>query len=91
MSYRIHLWSNVSQKRNNLAIIAKPVMEKLRDKYGEEVSLYILSDKKRICFQRIPSKHALAMVGSVGGSFPLHAGASGRVLLAFLPEKKRNN
>ena len=89
LGYRIHLWGMVSQKRNNLATIAKPVMEKLRDKCGEEVSLYILSDRRRICLERIPSKHGIAMVGSVGGSFPLHAGASGRVLLAFLPEEKR--
>ncbi len=89
LGYRIHLWGFVGQKRNNIAIIAKPVMEKLRDKCGEEVSLYILSDEKRICLERIPSKHAIAMVGSIGGSLPLHAGASGRVLLAFLSEEKR--
>lgn len=89
LGYRIHLWGIVSQKKNNLVTIAKPFMENLRDKCDEEVSLYILSDKKRICLERIPSKHALAMVCSVGASFPLHAGASGRVLLAFIPEEKR--
>ena len=67
LGYRIYLWGIFSQKRNNLATIAKPIMEKLRDKCGEEVSLYILADNKRVCLERIPSKHAIAMVCSVGG------------------------
>ena len=89
LGYRIYLWGILSQKRNNLAAFAKPVMEKLGDKCGEEVSLYVIADNHRICFERVPSKQAIAMVGPVGKRLPLHAGASGRVLLAFLPQKRR--
>lgn len=89
LGYRTYLWGIISQERNNLASLAKPIMENLRDKFGEEVSLYILSDRHRVCLERVPSKHQIARVGAVGEIYPLHAGASGRVLLAYLPEETR--
>lgn len=89
LGYRAYIWGIISQQRNNLATIAKPIMEKLRDICGEEVSLHILSASERVCLARVASRHAIAMVGPLGGNFPLHAGASGRVLLAFLSSKKR--
>jgi IclR family KDG regulon transcriptional repressor len=89
LGYRTYIWGIISQQRNNLATLAKPIMEKLRDICGEEVSLYVLSDSERVCLARVASRHAIAMVGPLGGNFPLHAGASGRVLLAFLSSEKR--
>jgi DNA-binding IclR family transcriptional regulator len=89
LGYRAYLWGLLSQKRDNVAIYAHPIMEKLRDKCGEEVSLYIMIDNYRTCLDRIPSRHGLAMTGSIGVKLPLHAGASGQVLLAYLPEEKR--
>ena len=89
MGYCVYLWGLLNQKRNNLATCARPMMEQLRDKCGEEVSLYIMIDNHRTCIERIPSKYGIAMTGSVGVKLPLHAGASGQVLLAYLPEEKR--
>lgn len=89
LGYRIYLWGILSQKQNNLATIAKPIMESLRDECEEEISTYVVADNKRVCLERVASKHEIARVGPVGGVFPLHCGASGRVLLAFLPDEKR--
>jgi len=89
LGYRSYLWGIISQKRNHLASMAKPIMEGLSDEFGEEVSLYILSDRHRVCLERVPSKHQIARVGAVGEIYPLHAGASGRVLLAYMLDEKR--
>ena len=89
LGYRTYFWGLLSRERNNLATMARPVMEELRDRCGEEVSLYIVTDNSRTCLERVPSKHAIAMTGRIGGLLPLHAGASGKVLLAFMDGEKR--
>jgi DNA-binding IclR family transcriptional regulator len=89
LGYRLYLWGLISSGHNNLATIAKPVMEQLRDKCGEEVALYIVEGEKRVCVERVASVHEIAKVAPVGTYYPLHAGASGRVLLAYLPDEKR--
>jgi len=90
LGYRIYLWGIFSRSQNTLPKFARPMMERLRDECGEEVSLYVISGDHRICIERVPSKHAIAMSGFIGAKLPLHAGASGQVLLAFLPPEKRN-
>ncbi len=90
LGYRIYLWGAFSQNHNTLPKFAKPVMERLRDECGEEVSLYVVSGYHRICIERVPSKHAIAMSGFIGAKLPLYTGASGQVLLAYLPIEKRN-
>lgn len=89
LGYQTYLWGLLTRRRDNLATLARPVMEQLRDRCGEEVSLYIPVDTHRTCLLRIPSTHAIAMNSPVGGKLPLHAGASGQVLLAYLPPQRR--
>jgi len=89
LGYRIYLWGEICQSHNTLPKFAKPVMEKLRDKCGEEISLYVVSGVHRICIERVPSRQAIAMSGFIGAKLPLHTGASGQVLLAYQPIEKR--
>ena len=89
LGYRVYLWGVISGRQNNLIAIAKPVMEHLRDKCGEEVALYVVEGQRRLCVERVASVHEIAKVAPVGTYYPLHAGASGRVLLAYLPSEKR--
>ena len=89
LGYQTYLYGLLSQKGNNLVNFARPTMEQLRDQCGEEVSLYVLLNNVRTRIERVPSKRAIAMVGELGERLPLHAGASGQVLLAFLPADER--
>lgn len=91
LGYRVYLWGLFSQERINLHTIAKPVIEKLRDKCGEEVSLHKTEGHRRVCLLRADSLHEIARVGTIGDYLPLHAGAAGRLLLAYLPRKRRHN
>lgn len=90
LGYQVYIWGILSQNHHNLAVLSKPIMKALCDISKEEVSLYIVVEDYRICLERIPSKYAIAMTNPVGKKFPLHAGASGQVLLAYLPEEKRH-
>ena len=90
LGYRINLWANMGVRQNNLVNIARSVMEKLRDECGEEIALYVIEGDRRVCVDRVESLHEIAKVGPVGNYYPLHAGASGKVLLAYLPEDQRN-
>lgn len=91
LGYRIFIWGTISQKLNTLPAVAKPVMEKLRSECGEEVSLYVLEGNRRVCIIRVESLHEIARTGTIGNFLPLHAGAAGRVLLAYLPEHRGRN
>jgi len=71
------------------ALVAAPAMEVLRDRIGETVSLSAISGSVRVCIQEFPSQQELRHVHNVGSVGPLHAGASGRILLAYLPEEER--
>jgi len=91
LGYRVYLWGIISQTSHTLPVIAEPVMKKLRSLCGEEVSLYGVEGNHRICLFRVRSLHEIARVGSVGEALPLHAGAAGRVLLAYLPERQQRD
>jgi IclR family KDG regulon transcriptional repressor len=62
---------------------APPRMAALRDSIGETVSLLSVSGIYRVCTVEYPSRQPLRFVHDIGARAPLHAGASGKVLLAF--------
>jgi len=66
LGYRVYLWGVISCRQNNLIAIAKPVMEQLRDKCGEEVALYVVEGQRRLCVERVASVHEIAKVAPVG-------------------------
>ena len=89
LGVKFYQWGSVLRQKANLADLARPVMERLRDICGEEVSLYALSEGNRICMEAVKSRHGLAKVTAVGKILPLHCGAAGKVLLAYLSDKER--
>lgn len=91
LGIKFHQWKSILSQEASFADLARPAMEKLRDFCGEEVSLYVLNEGKRICVEAVKSHHGVAKVTQVGKLYPLHCGASGKVLLAYLPEKIRHS
>ena len=70
---------------------AKPQMESLRARTKETVSLYVPAGDRCVCIERLESPLEVRRVIRVGDQVPLHAGSSGKVLLAHLPEPVREN
>lgn len=67
---------------------AKPVMVELRNRTGESVALFVRYGRHKVCIDRVESPHELRQSIEVGRPFPIHAGASGKVLLAYLPNEQ---
>jgi IclR family transcriptional regulator, KDG regulon repressor len=65
---------------------AYPLMQKLAESSGETVNLGVLSGSNVLYLQKIESKEPLRADLVVGGLVPSYCSATGKVLLAFLPE-----
>ncbi|MDP4095634.1 IclR family transcriptional regulator [Paenibacillus sp. P96] len=81
----IRIWelSTHMSRNEDPAVLLLPLMEKLRDRLGETVSLYIRDGDERIRIQAVQSMQAIRRVATVGARMPLSVGASSKVLVAF--------
>ncbi|GMA50209.1 IclR family transcriptional regulator [Alicyclobacillus contaminans] len=68
---------------DELTTAVLPVMTRLRDATSETVSLYIRSGTERIRIQAVESMEPVRNVATIGKTYPLYVGASGKVLLAY--------
>ena len=64
-------------------------MRTLRDRVKETVVLSILDDTEGIVLEQVPGLHPFRFVCDPGTRQPLHASASTKVILAFLPDDER--
>jgi IclR family acetate operon transcriptional repressor len=69
----------------DLGTAAEPMMRRLRDATGETVALFIPEGASRLCIAEVPSNQALSFRRGVGYRERLTVGASGKVILAYLP------
>ena len=69
---------------------ARPVLEKLREDTGETAALFVLREQKRICVLELESHHALTIARGIGDTGDITLGASGKAILAYLDEKRRD-
>jgi DNA-binding IclR family transcriptional regulator len=68
---------------------ALPHLRALHHDTWETVALGILVGREQVYVDQIVSPHEIKLAVELGRPFPLHAGASGRAILAFLPEATR--
>jgi DNA-binding IclR family transcriptional regulator len=76
---------------NDLPSIAANVLPQLTAETEETSLLTVLSEARdsSVCLMRVESPHPLRLAVAPGRSLPLHAGASQKILLAYLPEAQR--
>jgi DNA-binding IclR family transcriptional regulator len=72
---------------NDLRQLALPVMRRLANETEETVILTALSEDRMhsVCIERIESPRQVRLILEVGRRIPLHAGASSKILLAYMP------
>lgn len=73
------------EKNSSLLTIAVPIMKRINESTKEVVSLSIIEGQKRKCIYSLESHHELAALIFAGQISPLYAGASAKVLMAYLP------
>jgi DNA-binding IclR family transcriptional regulator len=64
----------------DLATLARPALEALRDLTGESAQLYVRRGERRLCVASLESPHGLRTIVPVGVSLPLDVGSAGRIL-----------
>jgi DNA-binding IclR family transcriptional regulator len=63
-----------------LVVLARPVLERLRDETGESVQLYVVEGDQRRCVLSLQSLHGLRWIVSEGALLPMGRGSAGRAL-----------
>lgn len=69
----------------DVAEVARPVLEQLRDATGETLSLHVLRGTQRVCVAEVQSRHKVRRVVPPGITQDLLGTATGEVLLADAP------
>ncbi|MFJ3387890.1 IclR family transcriptional regulator [Lysinibacillus sp. NPDC086135] len=76
---------NLVKEESSLIIVAEPILKKLNEEIGESVSMNIIDGLERRCILNFDSTYPLSTKMFVGDTSPLYAGASSKILLAFMP------
>lgn len=75
-----HVWTSTQ----DLGALAQPMMQRLRERTGETVALFVPQGVYRVCVAELPSNQPLSFKRGVGYSERVVRGASGRAILAHL-------
>jgi IclR family transcriptional regulator, KDG regulon repressor len=75
----------VAERALDLRRLARPLMEELQATTGETIALSVLDGRESLCIEMVEGWHEVKLVTRLGYRQPLHAGASARTLLAYLP------
>jgi len=77
------------QTTRSLTEIAQPFLDRLSSETQETVHLVVLSGLEGVCIDRRKSPHGIRLASAVGIRAPLHAGATTKAMLAFLPASQQ--
>lgn len=80
----------IYERANSLISLARPILRGLAALTGESTKLFVIEGTKRLCLVKEEGSHPLRYAVKEGETFELHAGASGKVLLAFSSEEFRH-
>jgi len=73
---------------NDLKRVATPFMKSLCNQYQENVNLTILDDDNVVYVEVIESEQRIKLAATPGQHLPAFCTASGKAILAFMPEKE---
>jgi IclR family KDG regulon transcriptional repressor len=86
LGYRLFLWGNLAEKSTGLRDIASPPMRDLVAATQETVLLTVYHAQEVVCIEKAETSHPVRLTLEVGTRRPPHAGASSKVLMAYLPD-----
>ncbi|NLL36680.1 MAG: IclR family transcriptional regulator [Fretibacterium sp.] len=93
-SYRVALrflaFADGWRLRLELTRRACPIMDELCARSCQTVLLLVQDGACGICLHKVEPEQTIKLVAEVGKSFPLHAAACGKILLAFAPPTLQN-
>jgi IclR family KDG regulon transcriptional repressor len=84
--YRLLGWGELAERANGLSHLARPLMQEIAAETGEMVLLTVYSEQEAVCTDVIDARHSVRLALEIGTRRPVHAGASSKILAAYLPE-----
>ena len=88
---RVLWWETCYRQKRDLSKLVRPHLEKLRDLTSETAAFSIMMGNQTVVVDQAISPYATSTRFDIGFSAPLHAGATGRVMLAHLDLERRKN
>ncbi|MCU0509973.1 MAG: IclR family transcriptional regulator [Anaerolineae bacterium] len=84
--HRLVIWGSVASATNDIQQIAAPIMRELAETTRETILLTEYHVGEVVCMDKIETSHSVRIALDVGSRRAPHAGASSKVLMAYLPE-----
>lgn len=85
LGYHLVTWGSVAAESTTLRDLAKPAMRELMNASGETAILTVYHEGEVICLDICETPQPVQLRLAVGTRRPAHAGASAKVLMAYLP------
>jgi len=83
----LRLGKSLERRFYDIAEVLAPLLRKLARDSGDTALYSVMQARGRVCVASEEPSHAVRFTVPTGSVRPLHAGASGRVLLAFGPDE----
>ena len=83
------LLGNAARRQNPLIKVARHYLEELSELTRETVHLAQLQEQQIVYIDKVEGKRPIRMGSMIGKSSPLHCTGVGKAVLAYLPEKQR--
>jgi IclR family KDG regulon transcriptional repressor len=91
LGLRLFQLGNIVASRIQLRSEAQPFLKQLSKAYGCAAHLVILLGNEAFYLEKVENPDALVTYSQIGKKLPLHATAAGKILLAYMPEKKQES
>lgn len=88
LGYRLFIWGTLVPELTTLRQISKPFLRELVVATNESAILTIYYDFEVICIDKLEGSHSVRMTLDVGTHRMPHAGASSKILMAYLHENE---
>jgi DNA-binding IclR family transcriptional regulator len=85
---RLVQWATPGTIGLDIVRIVRPILQALRDETGETACLYVRDGSHRTVVAVAETRHVVMRPFHVGQIMPIHAGAPGKIFLAFEPEAR---
>jgi IclR family KDG regulon transcriptional repressor len=85
LGYQFIYWASIVQSEFDLGELAHPFLERLNGATGETAILTVLEDRWVVCVEKVESTQAVRLVMPIGKRRYPHAGASAKILMAYMP------
>lgn len=82
--------AQVAREQLSIIDIALPVMQRLLKKTEETIVLTAIRGQRVICIERVESNHTLRLSFGPGLTMFMHAGASAKIVMAYLDEEDQD-